>query len=120
MIKLVNLLPEIRVNKPQSNADLLDKMLSFETEGDAESILDKFVYYNNFEDWYDDNDRYDENSEIVNLAKVFFKWENNKDIIVFRVEDSDSQDEILLNKQYKRLTYYGLGEQDARIILTTF
>jgi hypothetical protein len=115
-----NILKEIKVEKFKAPKDLLDKMLSFETERDTESILGKFVYHNNFEDWYDDNDRYDENSEIVNLAKVFFKWENNKDIIVFRVEDSDSQDEILLNKQYKRLTYYGLGEQDARIILTTF
>lgn len=120
MIKLTNILKEIKVERPKSNADLLDKMLSFETERDAEYILDSFVYYNDFEDWYNDNDRYDENSEIANLAKVFFKWENNKDIIVFRVEDSDGQDEILLNKQYKRVIYYGLGSSDARIILTTF
>ena len=120
MIKLVNLLPEMQINRPQSNLDLLNKMLSFENNRDEDFILDRFIYQDSFEDWYEENDRYDENSEIVNLAKVFFKWINNGDIIVFRVEDSDGTDEILLSKQYKRVTYYGLGYNDARIILSTF
>jgi len=109
----------MRVNKPKTNKDILNQML--ESDGDGGTIMDSFVSYDNFEEWYDDSiDDEDQDQNLISLAELYFKWLSNGDIITTRVEDSDGVDEMLLNKPYKRLITYGMGYNDVRIILVTF
>jgi len=120
MIKLTNILKEIKIEKFKAPKDLLNQMLDSDDFGGESSYFDQFTIYDTFDEWYEDNDRHDENSEIVTLAKTFYKWRDNKDIITFVIEDSEDIDIIQLSKTYKKLITYGRGYNDVRIILSTF
>ena len=113
---------EIKVVPPKNNLALFNEMLK--VHDISESVLiETFAGYNTYEEWYNDNvDEDDDNvdKDLISLVKTFFKWLNNKDILLIYAEDSDDEDEQELNKNYKRITTYGLGYNDVRIILTTF
>lgn len=122
MTKLNDILNEIKIQPSISNIDLLDKMIKYRSDRDG-SLLEVFIIHDSFEKWYYndvDEDNLEAYDEDIILAKMFFKWVENKDLIHERIEDIDEKSTTLLSKRYKRMITYGMGYNDARVILTTF
>ena len=120
MSKLLKIVKEIKVEKSASNLDTLNKMLTYKDDGEN-SLLEIFMHYNTFEEWYESNKDEDEDQhELIMMAKIFFKWVKNKDLIHEKIDDTDENSTTLFSKNYKRMITYGLGYNNARVILTTF
>jgi hypothetical protein len=116
MIKLNNVLNEIKVNKPVSEKDLLKRMLKY-------NYIDFFYSYESFEDWkdseFDEDDEYTKKDEL-SLAKVFFEWLENGSIYIIVVEDSDDMEFHVFPKVYKKAVSSGMGYNNVIIILHNF
>lgn len=116
MIKLNNVLNEIKINKPASEKDLFKRMLEY-------NYIDFFRSFESFEDWKDsefDEDDEDSKKDELFLAKVFFKWLEGGSIYIITVEDSDDTEFHVFPKAYKKAVTHGLGYNNAMIILHNF
>jgi hypothetical protein len=121
------ILKEIKVSKPVNNRDALDKMLKEPPGLGGIFYLDSFSSWDSFEQWdehselgYDEDDDKNEYEEAVSLAKLFFKWKDNGDIVVLSISDSDNIETQKFTKNYKNITTYGAGYHEVKIVLTTF
>lgn len=106
----------MQINKPTSKLDILNQML--ESDGNDGSLFEQFKNYDNLEDVLRNGDFTEEENK---LAQIYYKWINNNDeIYVIWVEDSEPISNISLPKPYKKIITYGLGYNDVRIILHNF
>jgi len=102
---------EIKVNRPLNNKDAFKKMIK--------GPMNSFAWGDNFEEWrteYINNYKKEPNSETVDLAKIFYQWLANGDIILLHDEFLN----IELTKPYKNLYAYGDDDYGVFVILTTF
>jgi hypothetical protein len=114
-------LDEIKVNRPASNIDILNKMLEPDEYGTT--LLDTISSYDSFEGWMDDEGLDGEDPddvEAIQLGKRCFTWLSKNDIYIFTVNDDDDLDDIVFPKPYKKAITYGLGYNNARIIMHNF
>lgn len=110
-------LGEIKVNAPMSPRTQLEQMLEFNETAET-SLLETFSAYSDFNEYSDDFPS--EDPEVVKLARIFYKWIGEKNIIVITVGEDDDEDEIELTKSYKRIITYGLGYDNSRVILSIY
>ena len=123
MIKLANILDEVKIEKPIDNIITLNALLNVDKDSEY-SLIDRLATYNSFDQWYNDEvDEDDEDNEYtksIELAKIYFKWLKNGNIFVKEVEDTDGDNELVFPKPFKRMITYGKGYNNVMIILTTF
>jgi hypothetical protein len=113
-------LDEIKVNRPTSNLDILNKMM--EQHPDGSVFFDTIYFQDSLEDWMeyeglDENDPVD--TDTIQLGKIFFMWLNKKDIYSFVVRSDDYED-IVFPKPYKKAITYGLGDDSVLILMHNF
>ena len=119
MIKLTNIINEITVNKPKSNMDLLKQMIQLNNI-DNIPYIEIFGRYNTFEEWKNEEVDEDMDKNVIDLAKIFYRWLENGDIKCLYVKDDEEENNISFPKAYKKAITYGLGYNDVRIILHNF
>lgn len=107
---------ELGINKPFSKIDILNYMLLVDDYGN--SLLDKVEKYDTFEEylkvWAADED---DNDEDTKYAEMYYKILSAKDLYIFEVEDSNEETHLNLPYPYKHCIYWGLGYNNAKIIL---
>jgi hypothetical protein len=114
-------LNEIKVNRPMSNKDILDKMLEVDEYG--VSLFTTITSYDSLEDWVDSEGLDEEDpddSEMIQLGKIYFTWVSRNDIYPFTVYDDEDLSDVVFPKPYKRAITYGLGYNNAQIIMLNF
>ena len=114
-------LNEIKVNRPSSNIDILNKMLEFDEYGSA--FFDTISSHDSLESWMDDeglDEEYPDDVEKIKLGKVYFTWLSNNDIYSFTVRDDEDLSDIVFPKSYTKAITYGLGYNNAKIIMHNF
>jgi hypothetical protein len=114
-------LDEIKVNRPTSNIDILNKMLEPNEYGNT--FFDIIFSYDSLEDWIHDEDIDEEDpddAEMIQLSKRYFMWLRKKDIYPFTVNEGEDLDNITFPKPYTKAITYGLGYDDVRIIMHNF
>ena len=114
-------LDEIKINKPTSNLDILNRMLEPDEYDDY--ILSAIVTQDSLEDWMD-YEGLDENepddAEKIQLGKIYFAWKSRNDIYTFTVSDEEDAGDIVFPKPYKSAITYGLGDSLVQIIMHNF
>lgn len=114
-------LDEIKINKPTSNLDILNRMLEPDEYDDY--ILSAIVTQDSLEDWMD-YEGLDENepddAEKIQLGKIYFAWKSRNDIYTFTVSDEEDAGDIVFPKPYKNAITYGLGDSLVQIIMHNF
>jgi hypothetical protein len=114
-------LDEIKVNRPISNINILNKMLEPNEYGNT--FFDIISSHDSLEDWMDDEglDEEDPNdTEMIQLGKRYFIWVSKNDIYSFTVNDDDDLNDIVFPKPYKKAITYGLGYNNSIIIMHNF
>lgn len=114
-------LNEIKVNRPSSNIDILNKMLEFDEYGST--FFDTISSHDSLESWMDDeglDEEYPDDVEKIKLGKVYFTWLSNNDIYSFTVRDDEDLSDIVFPKSYTKAITYGLGYNNAKIIMHNF
>jgi hypothetical protein len=114
-------LDEIKVNRPASNIDILNKML--EPDEYDNIFLDTISSYDSLEDWIDSEGLDEEDPddvEAIQLGKRYFMWVSKNDIYSFSVNDDEDLDDIVFPKPYAKAITYGTGYRGARIIMHNF
>jgi hypothetical protein len=114
-------LNEIKVNRPISNKDILDKMLEVNEYG--VSLFTTITSYDSLEDWVDSEGLDEEDpddSEMIQLGEIYFTWVSRNDIYPFTVYDDEDLSDVVFPKPYKRAITYGLGYNNAQIIMLNF
>jgi hypothetical protein len=109
------ILGEIKVNRPLNNKDAFKNMI--------DGPMGSFAWGDNFEEWRTEYiNNYDEepNSETVDLAKIFYQWLANGDVILLHMYHRDEFLNTKLTKPYKNLYTYGDNDNGVLVILTTF
>ena len=110
-------LDEIKVNRPTSNIDILNKMLELDEYGATFFVT--ISAYDSLEQWMNDEGLDEEDpddAEAIQLGKRYFMWVNKNDIYSFTVYDSDDLDNVVFPKPYKQAITYGLGYNNVKII----
>jgi hypothetical protein len=117
-------LDEIKVNRPASNIDILNKMLEPNESGDTfDNFFSTISFYDSLEDWINDEGLDEEDPDdaaMIQLGKRYFMWVDRNDIYVFTVDDEGDLDNIVFPKPYKKAITYGLGYNNAKIIMHNF
>lgn len=114
-------LDEIKVNRPRSNEDILNKMLEVDEYG--VSLFTTITSYDSLEDWVDSEGLDEEDpddSEMIQLGEIYFTWVSRNDIYPFTVYDDEDLSDVVFPKPYKRAITYGLGYNNAQIIMLNF
>jgi hypothetical protein len=114
-------LNEIKINRPMSNEDILNKMLDYNEYG--VNLFTTITSYDSLEDWVDSEGLDEEDpddSEMIQLGKIYFTWVSRNDIYPFTIYDDEDVSDVVFPKPYKRAITYGLGYNNVRIIMLNF
>jgi hypothetical protein len=114
-------LNEIKVNRPSSNIDILNKMLEY-NEQDT-NLFNIISLYDSLEDWINDEglDEEDPNdAEMIKLGKRYFMWLSNNDIYPLTVDVNEDLGDIVFPKLYKKAITYGTGYDYVKVIMHNF
>jgi hypothetical protein len=115
-MKLVKLLSEMKVNKPLSDKDIFD--LVTKGDEDGHSLIENFSTFNNFEEYSRDYGESPDTEE-GKIAQLYFSRVHNK-IQCFTVEDTGGENNMVLKSSFKYCKWFGMGYNNAFIILHNY
>ena len=114
-------LTEIKVNRPVSNIEILNKML--EPDEFDRILFSTISYHDSLESWMNDEGLDEEDpddAETIQLGKRYFMWLSNNDIYSFTVGVDDDLSDIVFPKLYKKAITYGTGYDYVKVIMFNF